>query len=126
MAYNVTRRGWRIVNDVTVRDMDDRVYQCLLRIAEEEGISPDEAAHKLLRKAAELENDRALVEQAALSKRTSGVDEPGRARKKGPTADRGLDPALAAVFGTWTDAEADEFNSAIETMFETVDEHMWE
>ena len=36
-----------------------------------------------------------------------------------------LDPALAQVFGSWTDAEADEFNAIIEEMFENIDEHMW-
>ena len=114
------------MKQLTLRGIDDELHERLLCVAEEEGISLNQAALKLLREAAELENGGVALVPAELRKWTGGVQEHGRARQDGPTADRGLDPAMASLFGTWTDAEADEFNAAVEDMFETIDEHMWE
>lgn len=114
------------MNQLTLRGIDDELHERLLHLAEKEGISLNQAALKLLRMAAELENGVGRFEQATLNKGTGGVVARGRARKNGLTADREIDPALDSLFGTWTEAEADEFNAAIKEMFETIDEHMWE
>ena len=87
------------MNHITVRDMDDRVYQCLLRIAEEEGISPDEAARKLLYKAAEL---------------------PGS-----PSPPRRIGKSLDHFVGSMTPEESAELKEALE-FFHTIDESMWQ
>ena len=86
------------MNQVTVRDMDDRLYQCLLSLAEEEGISPDEAALKLLHKASEL------------------LGSPSPSRKIGKSLDN--------FIGSMTPEESAELAEALQ-FFDTVDESMW-
>lgn len=86
------------MNQVTVRDMDDRLYQCLLRIAEEKGISPDEAARELLHKGAEL---------------------PGS-----PSPARRIEESLDHFVGSMTPAESAELAEALQC-FDTIDESMW-
>ena len=87
------------MNQVTVQDMDERLYQWLLRIAEEEGISPDEAARKLLHKAAEL---------------------PGS-----PSPPRRIGKSLDHFVGSMTPEESAELQAALE-FFHTIDESMWQ
>ena len=81
-----------------MRDMDDRLYQCLLRLASEEGISPDEAALKLLRKAAELHGS--------------------------PSPSRKIDKSLDHFIGSMTPEESAELAEALK-FFDTIDESMW-
>lgn len=112
------------MRQLTLRGVDDELHERLLRLAQEEGISLNQAALKLLRKAAELENGVGRFDPATLSRWAGGVDAHGRARTNGPTADRGLDPALAAVFGSMTPEESAELEEALQ-FFHIIDEAMW-
>ena len=113
-SYNVARQGWCDMNQLTIRGIDDELNECLLRLAEQEGISMNQAALKLLRKAAGLENTARAIDW-------------GKGNGSGSIAKNSKlsDPALARLVGSMTAAEADELNAAIEEMFETVDERLW-
>ena len=86
------------MNQLTVRGFDDDLSASLRRLARREGISLNQAALKLLRKGAGL------------------ADDGGRADTVGSSLDH--------LIGTWTEEEADEFDSALED-FETIDEAAW-
>ena len=102
------------MNQLTIRGIDDELNECLLRLAEQEGISMNQAALKLLRNAAGLENTARAIDW-------------GKGNGSGSIAKNSKlsDPALARLVGSMTAAEADELNAAIEEMFETVDERLW-
>ena len=86
------------MDQLTIRGIDDDLSACLRGLAEREGISLSHAALKLLRKGAGLTDE----------------------RKPTGTVGNSLDD----LFGTWTEAEADEFDRALQ-VFETVDEEAW-
>ena len=86
------------MNQLTVRGFDDDLSDSLRRLAKREGISLNQAALKLLRKGAGLS------------------DGAGRTDTIGSSFDH--------LIGTWTEAEADELDSALEE-FETIDEAAW-
>ena len=86
------------MNQLTVRGFDDELADRMQRLAKGEGISLNQAALKLLRKGAGLTNG------------TGGADTVGS--------------SLDHLIGTWTAAEADEMDSALEE-FEVIDESIW-
>ena len=86
------------MNQLTVRGFDDELSASLRRLAKSEGISLNKAALKLMRKG------------AGLSDGAGGADVVGS--------------SLDHLFGKWTQAEADEFDAALED-FETIDESVW-
>ncbi len=86
------------MHQLTVRGFDDELSARLRGLAQREGISLNQAALRLLRKGA-------------------GLDDDGRS--PGPIGN-----SLDHLFGVWTQAEYEEFNKAIEE-FETIDEEMW-
>lgn len=87
------------MHQITVRGFDDDLNSSLRRLAKREGISLNQAALRLLRKG------------AGLSDSTAKVDTVGT--------------SLDHLIGTWTQAEADEMDAALED-FETIDETAWE
>ena len=90
--------GGGAVNQLTVRGFDDELNARLRRLARREGISLNQAALRLLRKGAGL------------------ADGGGGSGTVGTSLDD--------FIGSWTAAEADAFNAAIED-FEVIDQEMW-
>ena len=86
------------MDQLTITGIDDELSACLRGMAERERISLNQAALKLLRKGAGLTDGR---------------------KPTGP-----IGSSLDDLFGTWTEAEAKEFDSALQ-VFETVDEEAW-
>ena len=86
------------MNQLTVRGFDDELNARLRRLARREGISLNQAALRLLRKGAGL------------------ADGGGGSGTVGTWLDD--------FIGSWTAAEADELNKALED-FEVIDEAMW-
>ncbi len=86
------------MNQLTVRGFDDVLSASVRHFAKREGISLNQAALKLLRKGAGL------------------TDGGGKADTIGSSLDH--------LIGTWTSAEAEELDSALEE-FETIDESAW-
>ena len=86
------------MNQLTVRGLDDELNASVRGLAERERISLNKAALKLLRKGAGLRDG------------TGGADTVGS--------------SLDHLIGTWTQAEADEMDSALDA-FETIDESAW-
>ncbi len=86
------------MNQLTVRGFDDVLSASVRHLAKREGISLNQAALKLLRKGAGL------------------TDGAGKADTIGSSLDH--------LIGTWTSAEAEELDSALEE-FETIDESAW-
>ena len=84
------------MNQLTVRGFDDVLSASVRHLAKREGISLNQAALKLLRKGAGLTD--------------------GKADTIGSSLDH--------LIGTWTSAEAEELDSALEE-FETIDESAW-
>ena len=113
------------MNQLTIRGIDDELSVRICHLAEREGISLSEAALLLVRKGAGLESGVERINWGNVRKWAGPEEGDGRGLEKAPGNKGTLDPALAQVFGSWTDAEADEFNAIIEEMFENIDEHMW-
>ena len=86
------------MDQLTITGIDDELNACLRGLAEREGTSLNQAALKLLRRGAGLPDGRV------------------------PTG--AIGSSLDDLFGTWTEAEAKEFDSAVQ-VFETVDEEAW-
>ncbi len=86
------------MNQLTLSGFDDELMKEMKRLAERDGISLNEFALRLLR------------EGVSMSDRTKDAPKVGS--------------SLDHLIGTWTDAEADEINAALED-FEVVDEAMW-
>ena len=86
------------MNQITVRGFDDELSATLRRLAQREGISLNQAALRLLRKGA------------------GQADGSARADTVGASLDH--------LIGTWTQADADEIDAALEE-FETIDEAAW-
>ncbi len=86
------------MNQLTLRGIDDQLRERLLQLAEQEGISPDEAALQLLRKAVEL---------------------PGS-----PSPSRRIGKSLNHFIGSMTPDESAELAEALQ-FFDTIDESMW-
>lgn len=84
---------------LTVDDIDDELNGRICSLAEREGLSPSQAALRLLRRGAGL------------------TEAPAPREKVGPQRDD--------LFGTWTKEEGDEFDAAIEEICEVIDEEMW-
>ena len=87
------------MNQLTVRGFGDELGESIRSLAQREGISLNQAALKLLRKGAGLQ------------------DRQGNENTIGSSLDD--------LFGIWSPEEAEEFNVALE-VFETVDESAWE
>lgn len=87
------------MSQLTVSDIDSELDSRICELAAREGISPSEAALRLLRKGAGLPEE-------VLPARTIGN-------------------SLDHLFGTWTKEEADEFDAAIEETCEVIDEEKW-
>ena len=86
------------MNQLTLRGFDDELSDGIRRLAKREGISLNQAALRLLRKGAGIVED------------TDGENTVGS--------------SLDHLIGTWTQAEADEMDAALEE-FEKVDESLW-
>lgn len=86
------------MNQLTVRGFDEELSAGIQRLAKREGISLNQAALRLLRKGAGLTED------------ADGANTVGS--------------SLDHLIGTWTQAEADEMDTALKH-FETVDEALW-
>ena len=86
------------MNQLTVRGFDDELSARLRHLAQRDGTSLNQAALKLLRKGAGLEDD--------------GQDT------------KTIGSSLDDLFGAWSQDEAEAFNEALE-VFETVDESAW-
>ena len=86
------------MNQLTIRGFDDDLNTSLHRLSQREGISLNQAALRLLRKGAGL------------------ADPSARADTVGASLDH--------LIGSWTQAEADEMDAALEE-FETIDEAAW-
>ena len=89
------------MKQLTIRGFDDELSDCIRREAEQEGISLNKAALKLLRKGAGL--------PATILPKTGVRDEPD---------------GVARLAGSWTKEEAEEFDRFIEEAFEVIDEEM--
>lgn len=87
------------MNQITVRGFDDDLSVHLRSLAQREGISLNQAALRLLRKG------------AGLAETSAGPDSVG--------------DSLDHLIGTWTQAEAEELDAALEE-FETIDEVAWQ
>ena len=87
------------MNRLTVRGFDDALSARLRQLAEREGISLSKAALRLMRKGAGL-------------------------AEMNPKPRKPVGHSLDHLFGTWTQAEFDEFTTAVE-VFETVEEAAW-
>jgi hypothetical protein len=90
-------RHHRRLNQVTIRGIEPRLHEALLRLAESEGISLNKAALRLLRKGA-------------------GLVLEGR----GPTVGASLDHLI----GTWSEEEYEAFKDSIRPM-EQIDPEFW-
>lgn len=86
------------MNQLTVRGVDDELNVIMRRLADQEGISLNQAALRLLRKGAGLTDN-----------------------KGNPNA---IGASLDDLFGAWSRDEAESFEAALE-VFETVDEAAW-
>ena len=86
------------MNQLTIRGFDDDLSASVRRLAKREGISLNQAALRLLRKG------------AGLADNSGGDDVVGS--------------SLDHLIGSWTPAEADDVDSALEE-FETIDEAAW-
>ena len=86
------------MNQITLNGFDDELMQEMKRLAKREGVSLNQLALRLLR------------EGVRTADREEGAGIVGS--------------SLDHLIGTWTDAEADEINAALED-FEVVDEAMW-
>lgn len=86
------------MNQLTVRGFDDELADRMQQLAKDEGISLNQAALKLLRKGAGL---------------TSGTGDAGP-----------VGSSLDHLIGTWSAAEADELDAALEE-FAIIDEAIW-
>ncbi len=86
------------MNQITVRGFDSALSASLRRLAKRDGISLNQAALKLLRKGAGLADSSAKPNTVGAS--------------------------LDHLIGTWTQADADELDSALKE-FETIDEAAW-
>ncbi|MCY4652047.1 MAG: hypothetical protein OXC95_02650 [Dehalococcoidia bacterium] len=86
------------MNQLTIRGFDDDLSASVRRLAKREGISLNEAALRLLRKGAGL------------------ADNSG--------GDGVVGSSLDHLIGSWTPAEANDVDSALEE-FETIDETAW-
>ena len=106
------------MSQLTVRGIDDELNSCILRLAQREGISTNQAALKLLWKGARVENMVSPVDWGNVKKWTGS----GNAAEDAETSDSGLQ----LLARTWTREEADEFDAIIEEMCETIDEQMWQ
>lgn len=106
------------MSQLTVRGIDDELKECIRRLAEREGISMSQAALRLLRKGADVGGAKTAIDWTDVKKWKPSQDEPQPRKKIGSSLDQ--------FFGTWTKAEADEFDAIIEEAFETIDEEMWE
>lgn len=87
------------MNQITVRGFDDDLSATLRRLAKREGISLNQAALRLLRRGAGLSDGSASPDTIGAS--------------------------FDHLIGTWTQADADEMDSALEE-FETIDEAAWQ
>lgn len=87
------------MNQLTLRGFDDELAGRIRRLAKREGLSLNKAVLKLLRKGAGLTDDK------------QGVGKVGS--------------SLDHLSGTWTPAEADEMDSALEEL-EVIDRSVWE
>jgi len=87
----------RNMKQLTIRGLGDDLGRAVHRLANRDGTSLNRAAVKLLRRGAGLED--------------------------GPGANT-VGSSLDHLIGTWSDAEADEFEQALRH-FETIDEAMW-
>lgn len=85
------------MNQLTIRGFDNELLRRLKLVAEEEGLSLNQAALKLMRRGA-------------------GLEPAGSSYAIGP--------AIGKYSGVWTEEEAREFNAAI-VSFGQVDEEMW-
>ena len=86
------------MKQLTVRGFDRQLEQRLRQLSRREGISLNQAALRLMRRGA-------------------GLEEPvGSSTAVGDTLDH--------LIGTWSDAEADAFDRAIQD-FEVIDEDLW-
>ncbi len=86
------------MNQLTVRGLGDELVRAIRRLANRDGTSLNRAAVKLMRRGA-------------------GLDD-----RQGPDT---VGSSLDHLIGTWSDAEAEEFERALRH-FETIDEAMWE
>ena len=86
------------MRQLTVRGFDDELSAAIQGLAQREGISLNKAALRLLRKGA-------------------GLADGSEGRRK-------IGSSLDHLIGTWTQAEADEFDAALQE-FEKIDEEMW-
>ena len=86
------------MNQLTIRGFDDELNAIMCRLADQEGISLNQAALRLLRKGAGLTDN-----------------------KGNPNA---IGASLDDLFGAWSPDEAERFEAALE-VFETVDEAAW-
>lgn len=86
------------MRQLTVRGFDDELSSAIQGLAQREGISLNKAALRLLRKGA-------------------GLADHGTGRAK-------VGSSLDHFFGSWTQAQADELDAALED-FERIDEEMW-
>ena len=86
------------MKEITLRDLDDELWESIRSLAQHEGIFLNQAALKLLRRGAGL----------------SDVQRDGNT----------IEVALDDLFGTWSPEEAEEFNTALE-VFETTDRSVW-
>ncbi len=87
------------MRQLTVRGFDEELAGRIQRLAKRDGTSLNRAALKLLRKG------------AGLADGSAGADTIGS--------------SLDHLIGTWSPAEVDELNAALEE-FETIDESVWE
>ncbi|MDE2768977.1 MAG: hypothetical protein OXO54_09825 [Chloroflexota bacterium] len=86
------------MRQLTIRGFDDDLSAAIQGLARREGISLNKAALRLLRKGA-------------------GLADGSEGRRK-------IGSSLDHLIGTWTQAEADEFDAALQE-FEKIDEEMW-
>ena len=86
------------MKQLTVRGFDDELSDAIRSLARREGISLNKAALRLLRKGAGL---------------ADGSE--GRAK---------VGSSLDHLFGSWTQAQADEVDAALKE-FDKIDEEMW-
>ncbi|MCY3547058.1 MAG: hypothetical protein OXH51_13215 [Gemmatimonadetes bacterium] len=86
------------MKQLTIRGLGNELGRAIHRLANRDGTSLNRAAVKLLRRGA-------------------GLEEGSGANTVGSSMDH--------LIGTWSDAEADEFEQALRH-FEAIDEAMWE